>query len=26
VAGTLAVDRWGGGEKVELRVLDAASD
>jgi single-stranded-DNA-specific exonuclease len=25
-AGTLAIDRWGGGEKVELRVLDAASD
>ena len=24
VAGTLSVDRWGGGERVELRVLDAA--
>jgi single-stranded-DNA-specific exonuclease len=23
-AGTLSVDRWGGGEKVELRLLDAA--
>jgi single-stranded-DNA-specific exonuclease len=25
VAGTLCVDRWGGGERVEIRVLDAAS-
>jgi single-stranded-DNA-specific exonuclease len=25
VAGTLAIDRWGGGESVELRVLDAAA-
>ena len=24
VAGSLSVDRWGGGERVELRVLDAA--
>ncbi|WP_112663517.1 single-stranded-DNA-specific exonuclease RecJ [Microvirga flavescens] len=24
VAGTLSIDRWGGGEKVELRVMDAA--
>jgi single-stranded-DNA-specific exonuclease len=24
VAGTLSIDRWGGGEKVELRVQDAA--
>jgi single-stranded-DNA-specific exonuclease len=26
VAGTLSLDRWGGGEKVELRLLDAATD
>jgi single-stranded-DNA-specific exonuclease len=24
VAGTLSVDRWGGGEKVEVRIMDAA--
>ncbi|NNM74687.1 single-stranded-DNA-specific exonuclease RecJ [Enterovirga aerilata] len=24
VAGTLCIDRWGGGERVELRILDAA--
>ncbi|MGO4570904.1 single-stranded-DNA-specific exonuclease RecJ [Microvirga sp. 2TAF3] len=24
VAGTLSIDRWGGGEKVELRIMDAA--
>nr|WP_210331111.1 single-stranded-DNA-specific exonuclease RecJ [Microvirga terrestris] len=24
VAGTLAIDRWGGGEKAELRIMDAA--
>jgi single-stranded-DNA-specific exonuclease len=24
LAGTLTVDRWGGGEKVELRIMDAA--
>ncbi|QFU16522.1 single-stranded-DNA-specific exonuclease RecJ [Microvirga thermotolerans] len=24
VAGTLTIDRWGGGEKVELRIMDAA--
>jgi single-stranded-DNA-specific exonuclease len=24
VAGTLAVDRWGGNEKVEVRITDAA--
>jgi single-stranded-DNA-specific exonuclease len=24
VAGTLCVDRWGGGERVELRILDAS--
>ena len=25
VAGTLCVDRWGGGERVEIRVIDAAA-
>lgn len=25
VAGTLCIDRWGGGERVEIRVLDAAN-
>ncbi|WP_425329990.1 single-stranded-DNA-specific exonuclease RecJ [Terrirubrum flagellatum] len=24
IAGTLSIDRWGGGERVELRVIDAA--
>jgi single-stranded-DNA-specific exonuclease len=24
VAGTLSIDRWGGGEKVEVRIMDAA--
>jgi single-stranded-DNA-specific exonuclease len=24
VAGTLSIDRWGGGERVSLRVLDVA--
>jgi single-stranded-DNA-specific exonuclease len=24
LAGTLAIDRWGGGERVQLRLLDAA--
>jgi single-stranded-DNA-specific exonuclease len=24
VAGTLSVDRWGGGEKVEVRIMDVA--
>ena len=25
VAGTLCIDRWGGGERVEIRVADAAT-
>jgi single-stranded-DNA-specific exonuclease len=25
VAGTLGIDRWGGGERVEIRVVDAAA-
>jgi len=25
VAGTLCMDRWGGGERVEIRVVDAAT-
>jgi single-stranded-DNA-specific exonuclease len=24
LAGTLSIDRWGGGERVQLRLLDAA--
>ena len=24
IAGTLSIDRWGGGEKVGLRIMDAA--
>jgi single-stranded-DNA-specific exonuclease len=25
VAGTLCIDRWGGGERVEIRIADAAT-
>jgi single-stranded-DNA-specific exonuclease len=25
VAGTLSIDRWGGGEKVSIRIVDAAA-